>query len=192
MDSKQEKISLRKQIRKQKVAFKRDGIISSDKQILDRVLALLEYAAAGMIFCFVSTPTEINTIPLLEHAFAQDKGVAVPRCAVPGIMEVCQIHSFQELTPGAYGILEPKDTCRIISKQEIDFAIVPCMSCDRECNRLGQGGGYYDRFMTERTYLAAALCREALLLDHVPLEPWDQPVDMVVTEEGIYRKKSGK
>ncbi len=65
-------------------------------------------------------------------------------------MNVYEIHSLQELYPGAYGILEPKeDPERLIQPEAIDFAFIPCIAMKQK--RLGHGGGYYDRYL-EKTH----------------------------------------
>lgn len=187
MDLKQEKAVLRKMIRQKRDELDSVFTVSSDRQILRQILQLPEYQKAKALFCFVSTPNEIDTKNLIQDAFSQGKRVFVPRCISQGIMEIYEILGFEDLEVGAYGIQEPKLLLRKAEKQEIDFAVVPCVSCDRRRNRLGQGGGYYDRFMENRTYPAAAVCRESLMLEEVPVEPWDLPVDLVVTEQDIYK-----
>ena len=64
-----------------------------------------------------------------------------------GIMELRQITSLDQLTPGAYGILEPPADSPAIEADGVDFAVLPCLSCSHSGHRLGQGGGFYDRFL---------------------------------------------
>ena len=99
-----------------------------------------------------------------------------------------KIHSLQELYPGAYGILEPKeDPERLIQPEAIDFAFIPCISCDRSGRRLGHGGGYYDRYLEKTHCVKAALCREELLVDEIPVEEHDLRMDFVISEKGCYK-----
>lgn len=90
-------------------------------------------------------------------------------CIDKGIMEPYEITSFNDLIPGLYNIPEPAKHCPLVNLADIDFAIVPCLSCDRKRRRLGHGGGYYDRTLAKLTAPSAALCREQLLLDEVNL-----------------------
>jgi len=106
--------------------------------------------------------------------------------AEPGIMELRVVASLDELVPGAYGILEPAADTVCLTPDEVDFAVLPCLSCSRGGHRLGQGGGYYDRFLSTYRGSAALLCRERLLREDVPVEPHDMPVPWVVTENGLY------
>lgn len=137
----------------------------------------------------------------------------------PGVMEARIINSLDDLKDsGMYGIIEPYGHCAAIAPADIDLAVTPCLACGRDCLRLGKGGGYYDLFLGEmrrwrraalstdpgpvpspgagtpddgapRFPLAVALCREALLCDSIPLEPWDLPMDCVVTEDAIYTRR---
>jgi len=184
------KAELRKAIRQKIRDLTPDFARESDEAVCRGVTeGLEEYARAKTLFCFVGTKMEIDTEAIILHALKAGKTIAVPLCVGPGIMEARRIYGMDDLVPGAYGILEPKADSEMIDPKEIDTAIVPCISCDRNCGRLGQGGGFYDRFMEERSFPAIALCREVLMIENVPLEPWDLPVDAVVTEERIYRKK---
>ena len=187
MDINTEKASLRDQIKQQSRLITEDEARRSDELIIRNVLQLPEYLQASVVFCFVGTSSEINTIPLLEDILAQKKCLAVPRCISSGIMSAFIITNLTELEKGAYGILEPKKSCPVISPDQIDFAVVPCIACDKQGNRLGKGGGYYDRFMLNKLYKTASICRKKFLQDHIPTEKWDQKVDIVITEEIIYR-----
>ena len=187
----EQKAELRKAIRQRVREMAPEAAESSNEAVCRRVLEHLdEYLQAKTLFCFVGTNTEIDTAPIILHALNAGKTVAVPLCTEPGIMEARGIARMDDLSPGAYGILEPGERCEVIEPDRIDLAIVPCVSCDRGGGRLGRGSGFYDRFLDGRAFPAVALCREALMVESVPLEPWDLPVDAVVTENNIYRCRS--
>lgn len=147
---------------------------SSDQHIFQSIITLPEYQNASMIFCYVSVKKEVDTRRLLKQAWADGKRTAVPRCIDKGIMEPYEITSFNDLIPGLYNIPEPAKHCPLVNLADIDFAIVPCLSCDRKRRRLGHGGGYYDRTLAKLTAPSAALCREQLLLDEVNCEEHDR------------------
>lgn len=158
----------------------------SDESICRLILDLTEYRHASCIFCYISVNREINTRPIIENAWNLGKRVAVPRCISKGIMKLFEIHTWQDLETGRYQIPEPKTYCKPVSPSEIDFAIVPCLSCDRRKNRLGHGSGFYDRYLSDAAFPVAAVCREKLLLETICCESHDQSVDMVITEADIY------
>ena len=182
----EEKAILRKQIRKRMREVDPAVRSAIDQRICRQVMTLPQYKAAKTIFCYVGVDWEIDTTKLISDALQHGKQVALPLCTAPGIMEARLIQSTADLQPGAYNIPEPRPSCALCPADAIEFAAVPCVSCDRTCLRLGQGGGFYDRFLEDSSFYTAALCREEALLEQVPAEPWDRPVDCVVTESHLY------
>ncbi|WP_419574139.1 5-formyltetrahydrofolate cyclo-ligase, partial [Ruminococcus sp.] len=125
------------------------------------IKSLAEYKNADTIFCYVSTEKEINTIPLLQEILDSGKRLGVPKCTGKGIMDAYEIQNLEQLKIGSYGILEPGEECDIIlDPTEIQFAIIPCISCNRKGERLGHGGGYYDRYLEKMP----EDCEKAILL----------------------------
>ena len=158
----------------------------SSRAIAAHLLAMPEYQEAGTVFCFVGTSREINTRPILEDILAAGKRLCVPLCVGNGIMELRQVTDLRHLIPGAYGILEPPANAPLVAVDEVDFAVLPCLTCNHLGQRLGRGGGYYDRFLAHYRGGAVLLCREKLIREEIPLEPHDYPVPWVLTERGLY------
>lgn len=158
----------------------------SSRAIAAHLLAMPEYQEAGTVFCFVGTNHEIDTRPILEDILAAGKRLCVPLCVCKGIMELRQITDLGQLTPGAYGILEPPTDASPVSVDDVDFAVLPCATCNHLGQRLGRGGGYYDRFLSHYRGGTVLLCREKLIREEIPLEPHDYPVPWVLTERGLY------
>ena len=159
----------------------------SEAAIAAFVLTLPEYERAGTVFCFVSMGREVETRPILLHALAAGKRVGVPLCTGKGIMEIRRITGLGDLVPGFYGIMEPRQECPVMEAEQIDFALIPCVSCDKKGRRLGHGGGYYDRYLEHATFAAATVCRERLICDEVPVEAHDIAIKTIVTELGVIR-----
>ncbi|MBR4869782.1 MAG: 5-formyltetrahydrofolate cyclo-ligase, partial [Oscillospiraceae bacterium] len=114
--------------------------------ICNHVLADTLYEKAKTVFLFVGTEREVDTLPILENAWRTGKTVCVPRCIEGNQMALCRITSMNDLQSRAYGILEPAENCPTLPHSAIDFALIPCLACTRKGDRLGKGGGYYDRF----------------------------------------------
>lgn len=154
------------------------------------VLQLPEYQAANTIFCFVGSGAEFDTRLILQHALDEGKRVAVPLCVGRNLMEARQIHSLKELTGvGSFGIPEPSGKAPLVRPEEIDFAVIPCLACDRRGFRLGHGGGFYDRYLEDAQFAMALLCRSDRVLDRLPADAWDVPVNLVVTDQEVIRRK---
>lgn len=183
----EEKQALRRAIRRQTAAFPPDYLKSAGQKIAAWLAACPEYRRARTVLGFVSTKTEADMLPFLRQTLEAGKCLAVPLCTAPGCMEARLITGMDDLRPGSYGILEPTPDCPRLAPEEIEFAVAPCVACDRQGNRLGHGGGYYDRYLAVYAGPAALVCPEALLQSAIPMEPLDRPVGLVVTELGIYR-----
>ena len=94
-----------------------------------------------------------------------------------------------EFMPGPKGIMEPVGE-EIIRPENIDLVIVPGRAFDRSCNRVGQGGGFYDSFLTKLRgdCVKCAPAFDVQILDNVPVCDHDLQVDIVVTEKDTYRR----
>ena len=79
----------------------------------------------------------------------------------------------------------PKRSCPVMRPEDVDLAVVPCTTFDRAGNRLGQGGGYYDRILPRLKCPTVCICREKLLADAVPTEPHDLRCTLYLTENGL-------
>lgn len=164
----------------------------SDSAIFACVTGLKEYQQADVIFCFVGTEEEIDTLPIIHDAWKRGKRVGVPLCVAKGVMEVRQIFGEEDLINGFYGIQEPKEECLLIKPEAIQLAIVPCISCSRNGSRLGYGGGYYDRYLGRVETPKVVLCRERLMREDIPEELHDLRMDVMISESGIYRNRKGE
>lgn len=185
MNVKEQKKQLRSRIRQKKEQYSHEWVSEQSKAVIERVLNTVEYQTADVIVCYVSMGKEVDTFSILEHAWNSGKRVGVPLCRGKGIMEIREICSRKDLQPGAYGILEPIPGMPVIEKEEIQYAIVPCVCCDKKKRRLGHGAGYYDRYLTETVFTKAALCLEAMLVENVPVDDYDILMDQVITENEV-------
>lgn len=186
MTKQEEKKRLRAALRAQARDLSEHYRAAADQAIAAQFLSMPEYRAAGTVFCFVGAGREIDTRSILSDVLSSGKTLCVPLCTAPGIMELRQIHSLDELVPGSYGILAPPEDSRRVETDEVDLAVLPCLSCSRSGQRLGQGGGYYDRFLSNYRGGTVLLCREKLLREEIPVEPHDYPVPWVLTERTLY------
>ncbi|MCI2056752.1 MAG: 5-formyltetrahydrofolate cyclo-ligase [Oscillibacter sp.] len=186
MTKAEEKQNLRKLVRSEERQLSEQYKAASSAAICAGLLAMPEYHAARTVFCFVGSAREIDTRAVLTHALAEGKRLCVPLCVGDGIMELRQIAALSELAPGAYGILEPGADSPRISPDDVDFAVIPCLTCDHAGKRLGQGGGYYDRFLSAYRSAAVMVCRERLIHEELPVEPFDCPIPWVLTERALY------
>lgn len=158
--------------------------IDRSKKIAKRILALGEVKSADAIMCYVSMEGEVHTHELIDELIARGKRVYVPRVRKRGVMDAIRIHAMDDLAPGTYGILEPREG-NIIAPQALDVVIVPSVAIDAARNRLGHGAGYYDRYLENTRALRVAPVFEWQMVDYVPHEEHDILMNVVVSESRI-------
>lgn len=155
----------------------------SDVILLQRFLELPWTAEADTLLLFYGVGAEPDTGHLLLELWRQRKRVLLPKCLPGRAMEARLVRGEDDLQPGAFGIPEPLDACPTVDKREIDLILVPALCYDLSCRRLGQGGGYYDRYLSDYGGRTVGLCRERLLQKELPVEEHDRAVDLVLTEK---------
>ena len=138
---------------------------------------------AGTILSFCSTREEPDTHWLIGWAFAQGKRVALPVCLEEGQMEFYLLRTPEDLQRGKYGIQEPVGREEpVLTKRTV--CIVPAYTFTENGKRLGKGGGYYDRFLTQHPALRTiGLTYQCLLQEDIPCEEHDIGVMQVVTDQ---------
>ena len=181
MTRQEEKQQLRAIVRRLEAALTPEYKAKSSRAIVRRLLAMPEYQEAQTVFCFVGTDHEIDTQPILKDILAAGKVLCVPLCTAPGVMGPRQVTDLSQLSPGTFGILEPPANAPAVPVDAIDFAVLPCVTCNYLGQRLGHGSGYYDRFLSQFRGGTVLLCRE-----EIPVEPHDYPVPWVLTERSLY------
>jgi len=188
MNISQDKKQMRQVIQERKKSMTSDEIRESDDNIQKNILELEEIKSADTVFCFVSMKDEIQTRPIIDALLKEGKRVGVPKCIKGNNLRVYEIKSFSDLKKGFFGIEEPLETCIEIYPEQIDTAIIPCTSCDRNGNRLGKGGGYYDRYLSDTKFHKIVICRTNLMLDEIAVDEFDVAMDIIVNEEETIRR----
>ena len=98
-----------------------------------------------------------------------------------------RVYAPAHLSPGSFGILEPATGSLFTDYDRIDLAVVPGMAFDRKGNRLGRGKGFYDRLLPLLKAPKAGICFPFQLVEAVPVEPFDTPMDYVICGSAILR-----
>lgn len=142
---------------------------------------------AELVLCYYGMPGEPATREFMQEMFRQGKRVALPKCdpARNGKMEFHEIRglSSQEIRPGMYGIPEPVQEDPVNFKKNNNIMIVPGLAFTSSGDRLGRGGGYYDRFLQDHPDLEKiGLCYDFMILPEIPGEIHDaySHVDRIV------------
>ena len=117
-------------------------------------------------------------------ALAQGKTVCLPRCLPGHKLQAHRITGEADLVPDRYQIPAPRPDAPEVAREDIDLILVPGLCFDSRGTRLGQGGGYYDRYLEDYEGATIGLCREDFFQISLPREPLDVWVQTVLTEEG--------
>jgi 5-formyltetrahydrofolate cyclo-ligase len=153
----------------------------------ERLLELPELASCRTVAlysaCDHEVPLELATAALRARGLA----IVLPRVVGPEL----ELHRAEpgELVRGAFGLLEPAADAPAVPVEAVDLFAVPGVAFDRAGNRLGRGGGHYDRLLSLARADArrVGLCYGERLLDELPIDEWDIPMCVVVTEGEVVR-----
>lgn len=186
---------LRKQGKKNRDSLSPEEREIKSIEIVKNISTLSEFTKARNILSYSWTGGEVKLDYLEDIASAEGDSrcnILYPVCIDSENMIAVKPGEGEEAwRKGAYGIREPiPEKGEVINPEEIDMVICPLTAFDECCNRLGMGGGYYDRFLpkcTKAVKIGAAFMAQKT--KEVPMEPHDIRLDMVVTESDIYRTK---
>lgn len=163
-----------------------------DEKILNKFYESKYYKEAEKIFMYISYGSEINTRKIIDKALKDNKKIFVPRTEFKTrSMDAVEITTLHNLIESKYGILEPSKEKPHIDPNELDLIVVPGVAFDRNGGRMGYGAGFYDRYFKKiskdniNKIMKLALAYELQLLDRVPMNEQDVPVNYIITENGF-------
>jgi len=159
-----------------------------------RVWTVPEIASARTLLLFADLPEEVTTDAIAAEALRRGITVVYPR-TLPETrtMTLHRVASLEHLLTGNYGIREPDPArCPLVVETSIEAALVPGLAWDRRGNRLGRGAGYYDRLFgaPEWRGFRCGIFFSFQEMETIPTDPWDLPLDAVVTDREVWRPTS--
>ena len=165
---------------------------AASRRITDRFLNSRFFLGSETIACYVSTWDEVDTSAIIERAWCAKKRVFLPVTAAHGRMVFRQTMPGTELARNDFGLWEPVSGA-LIDARRLDVVVTPLVAFDTRKNRVGMGGGYFDRtfaFLGNRsTWLQPKLIGvafESQRVQKITRNPWDIPVFRVLTEAAEY------
>lgn len=184
-----------KKILRNKILSIRDSLNRNEKEIMDNeIFNKLKntelYKNARNIFIYISFSNEINTINIIKKALEDKKDVFIPKIYKTNkSMKAIKLNSFDDLKKNSMGILEPIDDSKYIEKENIDLIVVPGVVFDKDCNRIGYGGGYYDRYLKDIAYKnnKVVLAYDLQVIDKIESEEHDIKVDYIITNSKVIK-----
>jgi 5-formyltetrahydrofolate cyclo-ligase len=181
-----------KRLLRARVRALRDEIPAEERDratraIATAVLSLPEAEAASTAMAFASFGTEVGTEPIVEGLIQRGVRVALPRVDEDALVAI-QYRPGDPMVIASFGMPEPVGSA-VVALEDIDLAIAPGVAFDRRGHRVGYGGGFYDRFFAAARpgIVKVGVCFAVQLVDEVPHGPFDERVDVIVTEREVVR-----
>jgi 5-formyltetrahydrofolate cyclo-ligase len=179
---------LRSAILKRRRALSPATCLFWSRSIQAKVLELPQYLAAPSLVLYCAAGNEVETRAIMDHALGHGKKVFCPKLSAHHPVAFAQIFSEADLIPGPLGILEPVGDVHPVEDDPGDLmVIVPGLLFDIQGNRLGRGGGWYDRALHrfEGRGVFVGLAYEFQVVDKIPAQSWDKKVHYVATESRV-------
>lgn len=165
---------------------KEEERLNKSLSIKDKLFSKQEFQNASTIVFYASFDGEVFTFDMIKQAINMGKKIGLPVIdqEQEKIVPIQITNMDQDLCEGPFGIKQPEiNHAKEIQPEEIDMVVVPAVAFDRNNNRLGRGGGYYDRFLEKLPQKASTVGLAfdfQVLEDVLPNEAHDIPVTDVV------------
>jgi 5-formyltetrahydrofolate cyclo-ligase len=194
-DLRADKAALRQAVLARRDALPHAQRAGLSRRITDVLLAQPAYATARTVAAYLSFGSELDTADFVAGVLGAGKRLVLPR--VNRDQRRLDLHAVddpdRDLVPGVWGIREPSpERCPPATLQDVDLVLAPGVAFSPRCDRLGYGGGFYDKLLAGRgahpVVIAAAF--DVQIASALPIGPDDVPVDMVITESTTYRRPS--
>ena len=174
-----DKSDLRRQIREQKRAMTEQQIEAASTRLGELFAATEQYRNAKTIYGYLPYNQEVRTVPMLERAIRDGKRVAVPK-VYGDEMKFIYLTDMSQVGKGYAGIPEPVADAPV-ADDPTALVLMPGLAFTKKGDRMGYGGGFYDKFLaSERSHPTVALCYGFQILEQLPTEQYDIPVDLVL------------
>lgn len=184
------KAELRKELLSKRDNLREKEIEVKSVMIKGRLFNLSEFRDANFILFYAAFRNEVKTESMIKEALLSGKRVALPIVSKKkDRLLISEIKDYdKELAPGAYNIPEQKEKYQKLKLfHEVDLVILPGVGFDEKGNRLGYGGGFYDRLLSETDHRVTliGLAYEIQITPRIHRSPHDVRVDKIVTEKRV-------
>ncbi len=187
---------IRQQLRQQRRALSSEQQDAASEDLAGNIQRLHVFQTSRRVACYLPNDGEIDPGLIIERILGQRK-----KCYLPVLSRIngnkllfAPVTYKSEMGINRFGIPEPIVRLRdLVSARELDLVLLPLVAFDQAGNRIGMGGGYYDRSLQFMRYrhrwykpYIVGIAHEIQKLDHIDSNPWDIPMHAIVTEQNIY------
>jgi 5-formyltetrahydrofolate cyclo-ligase len=184
---------LRQRNRKLRAQLSKEALEDAASQLFDRITALPEFINADKIATYSAINGEISLNPVIDKALELGKQVYLPNLDLKSLRFSPYFHG-QKMRTNRFKLPEPDVTDKeMLAPEALDLVLAPLVVFDPQRNRIGMGGGYYDRSFEFRKQagrdapILIGVAHELQKVDQLIAEDWDVRLDMVVTDCGVYK-----
>lgn len=178
--------ALRQHMRLQRLQLSREQQQQAERRICQQALALIEQRKAQTIALYLAFNGEVSTALLIETLWQQGKTVCLPRLHPfsAGHLLFFRYQPESVLQHNRFGIAEPTlDLTALVPQTELDMIFTPLVAFDQQGNRLGMGGGFYDRTLQhwqQKKFIPVGLAHQCQQVAQLPIEYWDVPLAQIL------------
>lgn len=185
------KHTIRKRIKALLREMPLDASSSKSLAIAHRVSHLDAFRSARTVLLYLPIPGEVDVFPIAQAAWRARKKVLAPtvcdHCRTMRAILCCPLN--EDMFHPHHGLRQPNRDLGELTVDQIDLVIVPAIAFDPQGNRLGRGGGFYDRFLARPDVRAGTIgvAFDEQIVPDLPVHENDRPVDVVVTDKNTYK-----
>ena len=184
---------LRQRNRKRRAELDAATLANAASALAQRLIVLPEYQQAGRIAAYFAVNGEIGLEPVIENALAAGKQVFLPNLEQQGL-RFAPYFPTQKMRINRFRLPEPDvDDSEMLLPGELDLVLAPLVAFDSDGNRIGMGGGFYDRSFGFRKHpgvkkpILIGVAHELQRVEQIIPEEWDVRLDLIVTDRAVYR-----
>ena len=185
---------LRRRNRRLRAELSAEQLAQAAAALAQRILSLDEFLNAHRLAAYFAVNGEIGLDPVIDAALAAGKQVFLPNLDRHALRFAPYFHG-QKMRTNRFRLPEPDvDDSEMLDPDQLDLVLVPLVVFDAERNRIGMGGGFYDRSFAFRKHSARTapvligVAHELQKVDRIIAEEWDVRLDMVVTDRALYKQ----
>lgn len=182
----EDKIKIRSTLLDMRRSMAQSAVSELSSIIQCRIINSQAFKRSSVVMAYMPIHNEVRTDTLLKTAMDSNKTILLPRVRGSLNMEAAPIKGLdRDIHTGTFGIREPDSSIPAMDPEIIDLVILPGIAFNRKGFRIGFGRGYYDRFIPSlrKDCILLAPAYGFQVIDHIPSDEYDQPVDMIVTEK---------
>lgn len=180
----EQKVRLRRRMLARRQDLSTDQVVKATESACERIEAIEVFRKAGTVALFAASRKELHAELLIERILRRGGRVVFPRVEGEGELSFRQVRDLEELSIGRFAIREPSAQAPRVSEEELDLVFVPGLAFSERGERLGYGGGYYDRTLLALRPDATTMgfCHDFQLTERIPTEAHDVRLQHVVTD----------